>query len=535
MSTDVVELDETTPEPVQTTRAPLFALWTFVAVELGAFILCVTTARDAWFIVDDWDFLAARGLSVHDILLPHGGHLVAIPMLVYRLLFTIFGLRTYAPYQLVVIGAHLAVAALLRALMRREGVNPWIATAAASVIVLFGSGIQDITSAFQITFTGAVAFGLAQLLLADHEGGLDRRDWLGLGAGLCALSCSGVGLAMVGIVGIATLVRRGWRIASFHVVPLLVVFEIWLHVDESTNNLTTKDATTLARWTWRGMRATFNSLGRVPTAGWLLAAMLIVGLGLAARSWPSSERRRRAAIPLAFVAGAIGFLVFTGYGRAWSGLQNAATGRYLYIYAVMFVTPLAIAADALVRRWRVLLLPVLALLLVGVPGNVSEFTRHVYATPTASALRSTLLSLPRMELAQRVPEDTLIDPYTYPGVTVGWLLSGAREGWLPKPSGPPTPVQIATNTLRLTLSQSLGAHGPRCEPLKETTELNLDPGSSLRVHGTVAVQLVTDDGASVALLFGNVFGAGLGDHTLHASVQPLHLRIFPKTVNAGVC
>ena len=47
------------------------------------------------------------------------------------------------------------------------------------MFVLFGAGAQDILWAFQITFTGALVFGLVQLLLADHDGPVDRRDWLG--------------------------------------------------------------------------------------------------------------------------------------------------------------------------------------------------------------------------------------------------------------------------------------------------------------------------------------------------------------------
>ncbi len=75
--------------------------------------------------------------------------------------------------------------------MRRAGVGPWLATAAAGSFVLFGPGSEDIVWAFQIGFTGALAFGLVQLCLCDHDGGIGRRDVLGVGAGLLALMCSG--------------------------------------------------------------------------------------------------------------------------------------------------------------------------------------------------------------------------------------------------------------------------------------------------------------------------------------------------------
>ena len=57
---------------------------------------------------------------------------------------------------------------------------------------------------------------LCHLLLADHDGPVDRRDYLGLGTGLAALMCSGVAVSMAIVVGLATLMRRGWRIALLH-------------------------------------------------------------------------------------------------------------------------------------------------------------------------------------------------------------------------------------------------------------------------------------------------------------------------------
>ena len=163
---------------------------------------------------------------------PHAGHWATIPIIEFRVLYRIFGLRSYVPYQFVLVLCHLAVAVLLRIVMRRAGVGPWVATCAAAVIVLFGPGAQNIVWAFQVTFVGALLFGLTQLILIDHDGGLERRDWLALLAGVAALLCSGVGVAMVGIVGLATLLRRGWRMAAFQTVPLGAMFGLWYLVEK---------------------------------------------------------------------------------------------------------------------------------------------------------------------------------------------------------------------------------------------------------------------------------------------------------------
>src|SRR5438128_11177787 len=123
-------------------------------------------------------------------------------------MWSLFGLGIYRPYLAFVVVLHLVVAGLLRAVMRRAGVSPWLATTAAAAYTFFGPGWHNIEEAFQITIVGALAFGLTHLLLADHDGPIDRRDWIGLGAGFCGLMCSGVGVTLVIVVGAAALLRR---------------------------------------------------------------------------------------------------------------------------------------------------------------------------------------------------------------------------------------------------------------------------------------------------------------------------------------
>src|SRR5262249_41669374 len=151
---------------------------------------------------------------------PHNEHWSTIPILSYRLLFTLFGLHHYALYQVPVIILHLTAAALLLIVMRRAAVNPWIAVTAASTFALFRSGWFNIVRAFQFGFTGALVLGLVHLLLADHAGKVDWRDWLGLLAGLAGLMTAGVAVTMVIVVGLAVLMRRGWRVALLHTAPL---------------------------------------------------------------------------------------------------------------------------------------------------------------------------------------------------------------------------------------------------------------------------------------------------------------------------
>ena len=111
--------------------------------------------------------------------------------------------------------------------MRRVGVRPWTATIVACVLVFFGAGYQNIIFPFQMTLVGSLVFGLVHLLLASHDGPLDRRDYCGLAAGLAGLMCSGVGVSMVIAVGAAVLIARGWRLALLHTVPLGAAYVVW--------------------------------------------------------------------------------------------------------------------------------------------------------------------------------------------------------------------------------------------------------------------------------------------------------------------
>jgi hypothetical protein len=81
--------------------------------------------------------------------------------------------------------------------MRRLGVRPIIATATAVPFVCFGAGAMNIFFAIQISLAGSLFFGLAHLLLADHDGPVDRRDVLGLAFGVVALMCFAVGVPLI--------------------------------------------------------------------------------------------------------------------------------------------------------------------------------------------------------------------------------------------------------------------------------------------------------------------------------------------------
>src|SRR5258705_13975951 len=77
-------------------RSARLALSAFIAVEVAALSLWLVLGRNQWFFSDEWDFLAGRTAGdLGDLIRPHDNHWSTLPILVYRLLWWLFGFRTY--------------------------------------------------------------------------------------------------------------------------------------------------------------------------------------------------------------------------------------------------------------------------------------------------------------------------------------------------------------------------------------------------------------------------------------------------------
>jgi hypothetical protein len=509
-----------------------WAAWTFAAVVAIAVPVILYQARDQWFFLDEWDFLSKRtGGSFHDLMAPHAQHWVTFGVLVFRALWWLVGLRHYWPYQLCVITLHLAAAVMLRAVMRRARVNPWIATAAASLFALFGAGRQDIVFAFQVTFTGSLAFGLAHILLADHDGPFDRRDLIGIGFGLLALMCSGVGVTMVFAVGIATFVRRGWRMAVIHTAPLAAAFLLWsaTYGRDAYGNPKAglSDVVTFVR---QSFVFVFNGLGQLPGVGVVLGLVLVVGLPLALTRQTWSEFRRFGGPTVGLAMAAVSFLVTTGYGRATDTTDpltdisrfhtDPSATRYLHIVAALLLPAVALAASAFVDRWRAALPAAVALFLVGLPANVALL--HPSGDELSTIGHPDLtLTMARLPLAREVPRD--LRPGPPPNFPIGWLLDGVASGRVPEPSKT-DPATIAAAELDLSVYQTKDRPSGTCTPIESGTPVQLRPGDEIKINGRLVVIRRRIDGRVIAQA---TYSAVLG-RTLRIVGLPLELVVRPS-------
>jgi hypothetical protein len=476
---------------------PRLALIVFILVEVIAFPILLTAGRRRWFFGDDWFFLVT--MNTRTLFKTNTyGHWVTLPTLAYQLLWGLFGLRHFTAYLIVIIGLHLITAGLVRAVMRRCGVGPWISTLAAGVLVFFGAGADNILLPAQITFVGSLVFGFSHLLLADHDGSVDRRDVFGLVCGLAGLMCSNVSIALVAAVGIAVFVRRGWRLALLHTVPLALIYVAWwLRYARSAHGLLRKRASISRnlRFVWKGVRTTFVSLGHFEIVGILLAAVLVIGIVVAWRQATPDERRRSAPAS-ALILGAAIFIASAGLLRASPAITPAVdagyVSRYVYVSAAMFLPALALATTALIRRWRWCAPVAVVVLLIGVPGNFRALTAFGENFPRG--YQRDFLVLAHSPLAAQLKPSTRVSAAGSPGqVTAGWLAAGAKSGRIPEPHHV-TPEEAATAALDLALSPYAvsGRHGA-CRPVESDT-LVLQRGEQIFATGPLHIEYVPNGG-----------------------------------------
>ncbi len=461
----------------------------FFAVTAGALVFYLWIARHAWFEIDEWDFLADRSAgSVSDLLRPHNEHWSTLPILLWRGLFHVFGLRTYTPYLLVLLLAHLTLAYLLRVVMLRAGVRPWTATAAASLFVLFGAGAEDILWAFQIGFVASLVLGVIQLLLADHAGPIGRRDGLAVASGLAALLCSGLGVTMAVVVGLAVLLRRGVRAAALQTVPLAAVYFVWFgaygHRSYQERTVPSRIPTFIGDVVW----ATFRGLGQVPGLGIVLAGVLLVGLYLAWSGRSRQELRESAAVPFALLVGSLVFIFVTSLGRAGVAEQAlfrvpVASPRYIYVAAALVLPALAVAVDTLSRRFGTWGIVLPLLFLVAIPGNIeASVNRERGGERQVRELKLLMLSAAHLPISQDLPRDYVPVPVYGGTTTVGWLRSNAAAGRVPSP-GPMSPTEVATVSQQLVLQPlTLTAVPSGCRPLDVPATLTPAKGQSVLVQ-----------------------------------------------------
>jgi hypothetical protein len=323
----------------------------------GAFLLWVN--RQQWFLADEWNMLVERRLVGGDGKLgiwdAHNSHLAVLPTIVYRALFSLFGVRTYLPYLVVMIIMQLTAAWVLWRLLLRLGIAPTLATLSSLAFAIFGHGFEITTGAFGMQNAGALAFGFGALLAMRETPTIERRDGLVLALALGALlTSSGVAIPLTAVLVLVALVRRGWRPAALLLAVPAGTFVFWyvLHGEPATKAQGALGVSEALRrvptFVAHGIWWTLQYLLDVDSGGpiVLLAAALLVAVTL---RW----RERAWQVASCIAVGAPLYLALTTFGRGGFGLGVAGNSRYSYVVIALLLPVLTLAVDRLARRFAI--------------------------------------------------------------------------------------------------------------------------------------------------------------------------------------
>jgi hypothetical protein len=409
--------------------------------------------RKLWFFGDEWDFLTRRGLSYpptssRSIWFPHNEHWSTLPVLLWRGLYSIFHLSSYWPYLVPLLLAQLAVMHLAWRMCRRNGVDPWIATAAVALLGLLGAGAEDLASAFQVTFVASVLFGYVAFDLLDRPAlgprVTRRRDALASGALLASLMCSTIGDAMV--VGAALLLfarrprRRALGILGLPAISYIIWFGFVgrLGVNSSADHLSVAKVTALPQYVWFGLSSALGQTFNLEAAG----AALLVGLA-AWVIWHLHSLWRHNPALLGLFGAAIVFYVVAGLGRDTTAGATTVVSRYVYV-GIAILLPVMAKALSSVSGWPVARWAVVALLGVTVLGNIGQAQTWVTnQVALESSLKTELVATAHL-LAAGVPD--VSGPGAsplglFPDLSAGSIDRLERAGQLPKADL--TPAELA--------------------------------------------------------------------------------------------
>lgn len=209
-------------EPFDLDRIAPVALGLAV-VASGLLLYHLTRGSSFWG--DDWAWITTRRANtVHNFLSPYDGHLSLLPIVIYRAMFAVFGIDSYTPYRVLVIGLSLVVGLLVFEYARHR-VGSFPAMLVAVLALFIGPAWQDTMWAFQIGWVLALGLGIAALIMLDRRTAAADIAACALTFGSICSTSFGVAFA-IGIAVDVALTRRRWRDAWIPAVPL-GLYALW--------------------------------------------------------------------------------------------------------------------------------------------------------------------------------------------------------------------------------------------------------------------------------------------------------------------
>jgi hypothetical protein len=390
-----------------------------VVVHYAALVLSLAAilwiGRSQWFFGDDWAILAPHLDGA--IMLPHVGHWNLIPAVVFQGVRDWLGLGSYLPFLALAVLAHLAVAHLGWRILLRVGTHPWVATLLSILVMLLGGGSENILWAFQFGFMGAVALGLAVLLLLDRARLTPVSCVAIILLSLLAPMFSGTAIPVLAAAAIVGWIRHGFVRTLLLLLPTAVSYLLWFALIARNHEPASEGITSIGGALLYAGGMYGGGLGR---------ALPWIGLGLipavALVIWFAVTVRRRmlspAAPAYAMVIGSVVFVALTTWSRSSLGVSGSAAQRYAYVTLALTLPAFGIMLSWLAARSRLwsVTTSVLLVVLIGYNTVLLSVDAGAQATREAGSRHRILSSLDRIlqhpddENLLRAPADSTWAP-----------------------------------------------------------------------------------------------------------------------------
>jgi hypothetical protein len=406
-------------------------VWVIVALAgLATVGLLLYVFRKFDFYYDEWDWLDRAGhWTPSDYFVPHGEHWSTVPMLVYKVLLSTVGMRSYLPFLAAMAVTHALGGMVVFAVLRKRG-GDVLALALTVLFLLLGTGAEDLDWAFQIGFDASLLFGLLGVaLLHGSEVGRWRRIG-GCVALLLGLASSGIGLFYLAAAGVDALLQRDrWR-RIWPVAVGLAAYVVWY---EKFGKVGMSGDSPLSLHTLSGLVEYVPTGVATAVAGVFgLSASwggLVLPLFIGAAVLLYLRFRPTDSLLWASAVGLVAQFVVTGMVRVQAGTAEATQNRYVTMAAPFVMIIIAVLCARLPQPRRAVPLMAIELVtLVALAGNLLALrTADHELLPAFKAQKQELAVVYLFGHAPGTDQNAIPDPGTAPTLTVADYLRTRKD------------------------------------------------------------------------------------------------------------
>ena len=200
--------------------------WTILAISWALVsVLYLLVQRDTTFAVDEFDWIGLAGSApLHGLIEPLNGHLIVLPLVVFRIGLELFG-TSHLGFTLVELVFLISVSLGIY-VFSRERLGPLLAFAPAVIPLTLGAGWPLLSAPLiGIEWAAAITFGLWALIAVERN---SRRSDVAACI-LLVLSLASFSIAMPFLVACAIAIFLGesrWRRSWIVIIPT-VLYAVW--------------------------------------------------------------------------------------------------------------------------------------------------------------------------------------------------------------------------------------------------------------------------------------------------------------------